>query len=564
MFVENCKKLEYKQLIGDVADVTALLDWSDEDLEVLSELSAHFSGVASHNEPVEITHTHYSLSRQSRTFMDDSLMKYSTKETICSTSWATSVIEVAEAALNNQFELSVDQLLHCLPVEYELESDCVGAEPKTIMSYLSEIGLVRKEDFTDCESLDNQARFKFEAVLPEAPNKSGLMNLVSEGKPVFVMMALNLYKLRYVKDMSEVEKPLICSFGQPTMYGIVSGYNSEIETPYWEIVSHLIPAEEMIVRVPMTANETNANYAAVAGYAFTLNWSNDQKSYTVDENEYPRIEDIPADATELVFKANSYPDVTALDLSRFVMLKRVEFGEYSFVNCRRVVVNNKLITSIVVGKGSFSALSGSGRRLFDLPSGFIINAPNLDSLVIGEGSMKNFEEIVIEESGENVSVEVGEGSLSNVETITTTEESREVGSNMKNAVEESNPGKVVELVIPTEEPTTQVPTQVPTTIPPTEEPTTIPPTEAPTTIPPTEEPTTIPPTASDLVISSEADCEKIKEKGWKSITVNEGLCNSMTDDLDISFYPYLEWIRVEDSLKNIHSLTISSKMIRNI
>ena len=75
-------------------------------------------------------------------------------------------------------------------------------------------------------------------------------------------------------------------------------------------------------------------------------------------------------------------------------------------------------------------------------------------------------------------------------------------------------------------------------------------------------------TVSDLVISSEADCEKIKEKGWKSITVNGGLCKSMTDDLDISFYPYLEWIRVEGSyskysLKNIHSLTISSKMIRN-
>ena len=66
------------------------------------------------------------------------------------------------------------------------------------------------------------------------------------------------------------------------------------------------------------------------------------------------------------------------------------------------------------------------------------------------------------------------------------------------------------------------------------------------------------------MISSEADCEKIKEKGWKSITVNKELCNSMTD-LDISFYPYLKWIRVEDSsLQNIHSLTISSKMIRNI
>ena len=69
----------------------------------------------------------------------------------------------------------------------------------------------------------------------------------------------------------------------------------------------------------------------------------------------------------------------------------------------------------------------------------------------------------------------------------------------------------------------------------------------------------------DLVISSDADCEKIKQNGWTSITVNAGLCNSMTDDLDISNYYYLESITVKGStsskvstLGNLNSLTISN------
>ena len=62
-----------------------------------------------------------------------------------------------------------------------------------------------------------------------------------------------------------------------------------------------------------------------------------------------------------------------------------------------------------------------------------------------------------------------------------------------------------------------------------------------------------------LTISSDSDCNKLLQNGWKSITVNEGLCNSMTNNLVLSYNPCLQSILVKkNSLKNLNSLVISN------
>ena len=74
--------------------------------------------------------------------------------------------------------------------------------------------------------------------------------------------------------MINIETPYKCSDYQPSMYGIVSGYKYDrdfIEDSYWEVVSSLVGCEEMMVRLPMTANMTNGNYAGIAAYAMTFN-----------------------------------------------------------------------------------------------------------------------------------------------------------------------------------------------------------------------------------------------------------------------------------------------------
>ena len=101
-------------------------------------------------------------------------------------------------------------------------------------------------------------------------------------------------------------------------------------------------------------------------------------------------------------------------------------------------------------------------------------------------------------------------------------------------------------------------------IPPTTVPQTIVPTTAPQTIVPTAEPQTIVPTpepscGEDLIVSNNSDCVKLFENGWKTITVNEGLCNEVYSNLIIRNYSCLQEILVKkNSLKNLISLTISN------
>ena len=62
-----------------------------------------------------------------------------------------------------------------------------------------------------------------------------------------------------------------------------------------------------------------------------------------------------------------------------------------------------------------------------------------------------------------------------------------------------------------------------------------------------------------LTVSSDSDCGKLQEHGWKSITVNSGLCNSMTSNLTISDNPCLEsLVFKKNSLRNLNSLVISN------
>lgn len=62
----------------------------------------------------------------------------------------------------------------------------------------------------------------------------------------------------------------------------------------------------------------------------------------------------------------------------------------------------------------------------------------------------------------------------------------------------------------------------------------------------------------DLVVYLDSDCSKLLITGWKTITVNEGLCNAMTSELIISGYSYLEsFVVKKNSLINLNALIIA-------
>ena len=83
------------------------MDWSDDELEELGNLSIQYSGIESLHEEVEVTRTTYSVEREVQDFCQGSLMEYSQTNPICSTSWTTSIIEIAESITGKLF--SVDQ-----------------------------------------------------------------------------------------------------------------------------------------------------------------------------------------------------------------------------------------------------------------------------------------------------------------------------------------------------------------------------------------------------------------------------------------------------------------------
>ncbi len=64
---------------------------------------------------------------------------------------------------------------------------------------------------------------------------------------------------------------------------------------------------------------------------------------------------------------------------------------------------------------------------------------------------------------------------------------------------------------------------------------------------------------NSLVIENEEDFDKLNSKNWISITVNEGLFQTMENELLLNDYPHVQVIHIKKrSFENIKSLTISN------
>ena len=290
-FEKNCKHLKYRKGRDGIADITPFIDWSDSELERLGSLEVYYSREAEHNDPIDVFQNSTQIDMVKRIFLD--LDNYNSPSEDCPTSWATATIEVAEAALKNRVKLSAKQLLECLPKKEELNG-CKGVRPKMILNYLMEVGLVEEKKYVDCDSLEGLKHYYFYGEQPVVPNTSGLMRLLADKKnPVFVMVAVNLLKLRFVKDMSNMKRGMKCGGYEPALYGVVTGYHydeSNIDDSWWELRSHMIPGDEMILRMPISMNMENANYAGIAAYAVSLT----ELSYASEEpTGDPSTSDIP-------------------------------------------------------------------------------------------------------------------------------------------------------------------------------------------------------------------------------------------------------------------------------
>ena len=61
-----------------------------------------------------------------------------------------------------------------------------------------------------------------------------------------------------------------------------------------------------------------------------------------------------------------------------------------------------------------------------------------------------------------------------------------------------------------------------------------------------------------LILANDDEFDKLNDKNWSSITVNEDLFKEMRDELILNDYPHVQYILIQkESLRRISNLTIS-------
>ena len=381
------KVLGYKDY--DV-DYSILSDFKPSDLEQMMDLGVKYSGSGSYFEPVEITN---------ETFVQDyvtrdlccGLSEYSISNSV-STSWATATIAAAEAALKavgRQDMLSVSYLLKCLPELYEIRPNDVTSND--IIQFVKEYGLISLsmamhlgEDELCTASVFS---YKFDFSRPEVPNKSGLMNLVAEGDPVVVLMALDLLRLRFVKNSGE-DKIFTGAASQPSVYGVLYGYDPK----KWIVSLNVVPCETIYLNLPVKESETNANYAGIAAYAFSVKAQPLPSDIVVDDS-FVDLSTIPSWVTKLTFSDNSFSSTDEVVIANLTHLHILIFGNNSFANTVLLIVDAPELEEIIFYDGCFS---GMGGVFYDGSSGKLeINCPLMKKNVLKAGSLLNFDKMVV-------------------------------------------------------------------------------------------------------------------------------------------------------------------------
>ena len=94
-------------------------------------------------------------------------------------------------------------------------------------------------------------------------------NFIAERNPVIVLMALDLVRLRTVNSVTASDI-YTGATNQPSLYGVMRGFDTE----KWTVTFNVVPCENIEMNLPITESETNANYAGIAGYAFSLKVKN--------------------------------------------------------------------------------------------------------------------------------------------------------------------------------------------------------------------------------------------------------------------------------------------------
>ena len=452
-------------------EFTMLSDFSEDDLTGVMDVKQKHSGRGSYYEPIEAKEeaVEPAFTTMDRDFCsEDAELREYAKPNNCSLSWVTMIVNAGERALamiGGSEKLSAAFVKKC----YAEGDACNGLGMADIAEGLKKIGLVSEreanrvlEEGGDLCSIPQSKHFTFKVLKAEGPNRGGLMNLIGEGNPVLTLLSINLNRLRFVKDMREEDVTLSGTVYEPSLYGLVTGYvkTTEEVDGYWVVEGTPSPCESVNVKVPMRDNETNSDYAGIAGYAFAIEF-NGKRDFVVPSEGLTSVDAIPSFAQSIVFAADSFSELSEADFSRFTELKELVFGANSFANVGslelvglhklerlrfevgafangfNLVLND--LSSLVDLEFSEGCFTGepSGRRLADV-SGYGIRISGCSSLrrvTIPGGSFTHATVVSMVNLSAVGEVRIEEGALPKVEVMNMTSmESLSVLSIGKNAL----------------------------------------------------------------------------------------------------------------------------------
>ena len=414
-------------------EFTILTDFSKRDLQGLHDVQQKHSGRGSYYEEIvpDVDHIEPVYSTMEREYCSNhpSLSQYAVSSN-CSLSWMTMIVNAGErvlAQMGINERLSVDFVLQC----YNRSDICEGMTMNEIATRLRQIGLVREEDAKHAMdegesvcSIPLSQHYRFDVQKPEGYNRGGLMNLVSAGNPVLVAISMDLLQLRFVKDMREEEEVLRRSVYQPSIYGLVTGYvkTTDEVTGYWVFEGTPSPCESVNVKLPMRANETNTDFAGIAGYAFAIALKGGIPTtvapttvaptptlYPITANECWSDTPVPLNVEVITIgnnKCNGADD--RIDLSKYVNLKNVSIGNECFFY--QDVLNLTGLHSlerVMIGMNSFtkkknSSGNNANRKLY------VKNCDTLKELKIGRYSFSDYSLIEIENVNSLEVIEMGD------------------------------------------------------------------------------------------------------------------------------------------------------------
>ena len=280
-----------------------LSDYSEAEVDELFTIAPEYSGEATLCEEVPNVKDEVSLQIPEHELKDSLSAVAATEKKTCTTSWATQAIRAADFAYEQKGykeKFSVRYLYQCMTAEYGGESDdgCNGFTNNEIYAFIEYHGLMMEKDAQDLDDLcspDNEKNnIKFAVQRLTCSNKYTLMDALSQNHAMVVLLALDDNRARHIRDISaEEDAPYTGASDQPSTWAITTGYKLDGEEGTWSLQSDFALDETVKFKLPIRNNDTNANYAGIAAFAYYL----EPLAPTAEPTEVPT--DAPQPPTEV-------------------------------------------------------------------------------------------------------------------------------------------------------------------------------------------------------------------------------------------------------------------------